>query len=146
VAERAWRVVQARLPRIKAHAARYLRIQADRGVLVLRSVVVSAVAWVLVVTTAGVALATAAFQAVTGLTEGLALLFGGRWWLARTVSGVASVVGVVLVLRGALWFLRWRHLRRLRHKYEPPDSTPPEGGPMAPPKDRADEAEKAINS
>jgi hypothetical protein len=131
-----WRELLANVTQLEQYAALYLRVREDRLRLVVRETVWR-VAWKLaaVIVSAGV-IVTAVVYVFDGTTRGLALVLGGRVWLASLMTGAAALLAfLTAVWAGRQWAGRTAHRHRVA-EYEKLKSsfqgTAPRAGVPAP--------------
>jgi hypothetical protein len=103
---------------LQAYVTHFVSAKIDGWVLSARQLALWVALGVVGLTAAVGLVITAVVLVLLGAAEGLALLFGGRWWLGALVVGGGTVVlfplGILIGMR--TWNSRWRQQKV--HQYE----------------------------
>jgi hypothetical protein len=114
----AFRLLQQQVGALQAYVTHFVSAKIDGWVLSARQLALWVALGVVGLTAAVGLVITAVVLVLLGAAEGLALLFGGRWWLGALVVGGGTVVlfplGILIGMR--TWNSRWRQQKV--HQYE----------------------------
>ncbi|HVW00382.1 MAG TPA: hypothetical protein VHB77_08580 [Planctomycetaceae bacterium] len=110
--------LRAALHELTTYLGYYITVQTDRLMLGTKQTLMSAGLGVLAGVTGAAALVVAVVQILYGISEGIAILLGGRVWAGNLITGVVVIGATLIAVRLVISRMTGESRRQRMEKYE----------------------------